>query len=106
MQYVIASIAVLDKLSMSIQAPAGLCAELTDQADRRLVHLVNYRPDGPIRNIAVELRLPPGKHVRSITFADPLHDKDTGLDFNERSEVVTFAVPHLEVYAIAAVVWR
>ena len=58
-----------ETLSMSIgnargtdagEAPDGLCAELTEQSDRRLVHLVNYRDDGPIRDLAVAVQLPPG----------------------------------------------
>ena len=54
------------RLSLSMSAsgtakpPVGLCAELSEQPGRRLVHLVNYRADGPIRDVAVALGLPPG----------------------------------------------
>ncbi len=37
---------------------AGLCTELTEQSDCRLVHLVNYRDDGPVKQFSVCLACP------------------------------------------------
>ena len=42
--------------SLRVQGPHGLCAELTEQANRRMVHLVNYRTGDPARGVEVRLR--------------------------------------------------
>jgi len=91
------------QLSMSVIAPKGLCAELTDQSGRRLVHLVNYRTEGSVENVAVSLRLPAGKSVESVTLASPQHEVDTALEFIEQAGVVKFTVPTVNVYEIAQV---
>ena len=89
--------------SLRIDAPAGVCAELTRQPDRRLVHLVNYRNDGPVGDLVVHLRLPAGRRGVAVTLAGPDHPKDTPLAFVQDEGVVTFIVPKLTVYEIAVV---
>ena len=81
----------------------GLCAELTEQPGRRLVHLVNYRSDGPVKHIAVRLLLPVGRHVTSITLASPERAADRPVPFREEGGAVTFSVPEIGVYEIAVV---
>ncbi|MFH1743587.1 MAG: hypothetical protein ABIH23_31675, partial [bacterium] len=95
-----------DRLSVSIQAPVGLCAELTEQNGRRFVHLVNYRFDGPVSNVAVRLRLPAGKGVEKVTLANPLRENDVVLNFDEENDFATFTVPEVSVYEIAQVVLK
>jgi len=90
-----------DDPSLHVDAPAGLCTELTRQAERQLVHLVNYRPDGPVKDVRVRLRLPEGKQVRSVALAGPSHDADATLPFEQKGRHVTFTVPSVEVYEIA-----
>ena len=86
------------------KAPAGLCAELTEQPGRRLVHLVNYRSDGPIRDIAVTLRIPPRTDAKAVKLASPDHEADITLPFQvEETGGVTFTVPKIGVYEIAVV---
>ena len=85
------------------RAPPGLCAELTEQAARRLVHLVNYRADGPIREVAVTVRVPGGRQVRAVTLASPEHDADIAVPFREENGTVRFTVPQVGIYEIAVI---
>jgi len=82
---------------------AGVCAELTEQRDRRLLHLVNYRSDAPVRDIAVTLRVPPDRRVQRVTLASPDRDSDRSVPFESETGVVRFTVPEIRIYDIAAV---
>ena len=90
-------------LSLSIIGPEGLCAELTEQGGRRLVHLVNYRSDGPAKNVVVRLAVPAGKRVKGVSLASPSRERDVAVSFEERGSMVEFAAPDFEVYEIAVV---
>ena len=92
-----------DRLTLSIGARAGLCAELTEQTGRFLVHLVNYRSDSPAKNIVIRLRLPIGSRVRSVTLANPEEEHELPLPFDQQDDVVTFTVHEVKVYQIAVV---
>jgi hypothetical protein len=86
-------------LAMSVAGPAGVCAELTEQSGRRLVHLVNYRSDGPSGNVPVSMRLPVGKKAGRVYLVDPQRE-DRDLEFTQSAGSITTKVPALEVYAI------
>lgn len=90
----------------SAAALAGLCAELTDQKGRRLVHLVNYRDDGPVRDVSVSVRLPSGRHVRSVVLASPDRDAEHTIAFTEKDSRACFRIPEIAVYEIAAVAFE
>lgn len=90
-------------LSLSVDAPIGLCCELTEQPGRRLVHFINYRSDGPIKDVAVRLRLPAGRHAGTVTLASPERGKDVALTFEADDDGVTFTVPEVGVYEIALI---
>jgi hypothetical protein len=81
----------------------GLAMELTQQAGRKLVHLVNYRSDRPIRNVAVIVRLADGSRPRSVRLAGPDHEKDFPLPFKQDGNAVRFTVPEIATYEIAVV---
>lgn len=85
------------------EAPRGLCVELTEQNARRLVHLVNYRSDGPIHDIAVTVQLPPSCHVQAVTLASPDHEGDIKVPFKAHDGAVWFTVPEVHIYEIAAI---
>ncbi|MEJ2703337.1 MAG: hypothetical protein P8Z79_12930 [Sedimentisphaerales bacterium] len=91
------------RLSVSIRAEPGLCSELTEQPARRLVHLVNYRSDGPVKDISVTLRLPMGRQVEAVTLASPERGNDLELDFQAQAGTTTFRVPQVRTYEIAVV---
>ncbi len=92
-----------DGPSLSVQGPRGLCAELTEQADRRMLHLVNYRAGQPARGVEVRLRTSPGWRVRSVRLASPEHEKDVALPFRQAAGTLTFIVPEIRTYEIAVV---
>jgi len=89
--------------SLSIKAPPGLCAELTEKSNLRLVHLVNYRDDGPVKNVRVQLRLPAESKADSVTLASPGRCSDIRTAFTQAGNLVTFEIPSVDVYEIAGV---
>ena len=76
---------------------------MTEQTARRLVHLVNYRSDGPIREVAVTVQVPQGRQVQAVTLASPDHGADRAVPFEEHAGIVRFTVPQVSVYEIAVV---
>jgi len=84
-------------------APAGLCAELTEQPGRRLVHLVNYRGDGPMGGLDVAVQLPPAARARGVRLASPDRALDLSVPFEQSTGAVRFTVPEVKVYEIAVV---
>lgn len=90
-------------LSLSVRAPSGVCAELTQQPGRRLLHLVNYRTSEPAREIGVAIRLPASPGVKSVMFAGPQQANDLRLSFEVREGRVEFTVPSIDVYGIVVV---
>jgi hypothetical protein len=94
------------RLSLCVEAPPGLCAELTEQAGRRLVHLVNYRSDAPVTNAGINLLLPPGKTAQAVRLTDPEHAQSIELAFEQRSDCISFSVPRINVYEVAVIEFR
>jgi len=92
------------RFSFSIEAPTGLCAEFMEQSGRRLIHLVNYRPDGPVRNVAVRVRPTTGQRVSHVTLVSPERTDEPKLSFEEHDDAVTFTVPTVNTYEVAVIV--
>jgi len=95
-----------DEFALVVQAVPGLCSELTEQAGRRLLHLVNYRADEPAKNIVTRVRLPVGCHVKTVMLASPERNGDLNLPFEEQDGIVTFTVPEVHVYEIAVLTMK
>jgi hypothetical protein len=95
-----------DEFALVVQAAPGLCSELTEQASRRFVHLVNYRADDSAKNIVTRMRLPAGCHVKTAMLASPERDGDLNLPFEEQDGIVTFTVPEVCVYEIAVLTMK
>jgi len=92
------------QLSLAIRSDsAALCAELTEQPNRRLVHLVNYHTASPVKDAAVRLSLPDGQVAKAVTLAGPEHTADITIAFQQVAGGVTFTVPNIGVYEIAVV---
>ncbi|MFH1264283.1 MAG: hypothetical protein ABIK89_01050, partial [Planctomycetota bacterium] len=91
------------ELSLTVDGAPGLCAELTEQPNRRLVHLVNYRADGPVKEVSVRIRLPEGQRAKSVTLANPRRTADVEVPFTQEANVVAFTVPEVAVYEIAVI---
>lgn len=90
-------------LSLSLRAPSGLCSELTRQAGRHLLHLVNYQMDDPAENIDVSIRLPTPSDVKSVVLASPRRADDIPLPFEVQGHCVRFVVPQVDIYGIAVI---
>ncbi len=92
-----------NELSLSINAGSGLCSELTEQPGRRLVHLVNYRNNNPIKGVLVNMRLPAGCEVDAVSLRSPERERDIDLLYEEERDRVKFVVPSVNVYEIAII---
>ena len=90
-------------LSLTVTCDAPVCAELTSQPDRRLVHLVNYDSQKPVVNVAVLVQVPKGRKPKVVLLADPEQSQDTEVPFEQDNDNVRFVVPKLSVYAVAAI---
>jgi hypothetical protein len=92
-----------NETALSIHADSGLCSELTEQLDKRLVHLVNYREDNPITNILINMGLPAECDVESVLLKSPEREHDIDLLFEQKGDRVIFTVPTVSIYEIAIV---
>jgi len=92
-----------DTISLSVQAAPGLCVEMTEQNQRRLIHLVNYRSDSPQETVRIRLRLPAARHVGTVQLASPEHSEVMNIPFEEQNGLVSFVVPQVITYEIAVV---
>jgi hypothetical protein len=93
-------------LQVAADPSPGVCAELTEQPGRRLVHLVNYRPEAPVGEVRVAVRLPQDRHAATVLLASPEHAEERYVSFQEDGGVVTFTVPRVAVYEIALLDFR
>lgn len=91
------------EFSATVSAHPGLCAEYTAQPNRRLVHLVNYRPDGPVQDVAVEVQLPAGRTARSVWLASPERSENRAVEVRRVDGKISFKVPAVAVYEIAVI---
>jgi hypothetical protein len=90
-------------LTVDATPSIGLCAELTDQPNRRLVHLVNYRGHDSVLGASVTVRLPAKRRAQSVRLVSPEHDDEPALPFAQTGSSVTFRVPRIHTYEIAVI---
>ncbi|HQH73674.1 MAG TPA: hypothetical protein PK360_16485, partial [bacterium] len=88
-------------LSLAVDAPLGLCAELLDQPGRRSIHLVNYKTPEVMKNIAVRVRLPRDQQAATVKITGLLREPDRSVPFEMKDGMLIFEVPEIETYAIA-----
>jgi hypothetical protein len=91
-----------NQFTLSVPADPGLACELTEQPGRRLLHLVNYRPD-PVKDVAVSVRLRPACRAQSVTLVSPERRREISLPFRTHEDRIEFIVPEVRVYEIAIV---
>jgi hypothetical protein len=91
------------RVSASVDGPPGLGAEFTEQADRRLVHLVNYAAPEAAGDVAIRVRVPDGQRAAKVLLASPDRKEDLDLPFQQQGDAVSFTVPSVDVYEIAVV---
>ena len=81
----------------------GLCAELTEHGDQRIVHLVSYRDAEPFEDVMVRLRIPQGGMVKGVSLASPGREEDLKVSYTREGDFVRFVVPRVGVYEVAVV---
>jgi hypothetical protein len=93
---------VAGELSVTVEAPLSVTAELTEQPSSKtwLLHLVNYDCKRPATGIRVALRLPAATEVSVET---PDGAPRQPLKFEARNGVVSFTVPALKVYDLVLI---
>jgi hypothetical protein len=91
------------ELSLDVQAPPEVAAELIDQNSRVLVHLLNYgREHGPVKGkIGVSVEIPQGRRVGKASLISPDHPAQE-LKVEMRGNRARFSAPRLDTYAVAA----
>jgi len=99
--------AARDELPVRIGGPGFLAANLVSQLEKRrwMLHLVNYhaRTGKPTGAIEVTCRLPaPAKEVRLYS---PDTERSPAIPAKTEGTTVTFTLPPVTVYSIAAVSW-
>jgi hypothetical protein len=92
--------------SATVDGREGFYAEYTSVPGRRLVHLVNFRPDDPVKDVQVSIAVPDGKSVKSVRIASPLLKEDQPLRFKEKGGTIHFTVPAVRVYDVAIVQFK
>lgn len=96
-------VACQGSFSLAVEGPPGLCAELTEQSHRRLVHLVNYRADEPARDVGVRVKVAGKSSAPRVTLASPGRGKDLSVSCRREGGFVVFRVPAVAVYEVAIV---
>ena len=90
------------ELSLEVQAPPHVVAELIDQNGRVLVHLLNYAAEhgpGPGK-IDVTVEIPKGRRVRAASILSPDHAAQA-LKVDQRGTRARFPVTGLQTYSVA-----
>jgi hypothetical protein len=90
------------ELSLDVQAPPHVAAELIDQKNRVLVHLLNYAAEsGPVSGkIAVRVAIPQGRKVGTAYLISPDHPVES-LEVAMRGNRAQFVAPRLDTYGVA-----
>ena len=87
------------EFSVRVQAPLTVVMNLyrKKEKDQMILHLVNFKPD-LIREIPVELNIPSGKKVRSVTLISTDREGTQPVNFSVDKAVLNFRVPQLQLY--------
>lgn len=89
--------------SASLDGPEGLYCEYTAVPGSQLVHLVNFRPERPVKNVHVTMAVPKGKKVSGVRLASPDQKADKTLKFTKKGGDIAFTVPEIGTYGIAII---
>ncbi len=96
-----------DKLTVSVQAPLSVAAELVEQksSGNWILHLVNFDFSRPVANIDVKLRLPEGRHLKEAVVETPDGSATMVLHPGIGGGVASLRVPRLKVYDLVRLVF-
>lgn len=92
-------------LTIDVQSPLTVTMELTEQAAKMMLHLVNYntRREELVKDIGVSLKIPKGKQVQELLLLSPDRGGSESLPFTVKDGRVVFIVPRLEIYDLGVV---
>ena len=93
-----------DNLSIRVGAPLTVVMNLCEKKEKGqlLLHLVNFSQD-LIESIPVELKIPGGKKVESITLISTDTDEVGTVEFVQKSQTLSFRVPRLKIYDLLVI---
>ena len=91
------------RFSRGVTGREGLFAEYTSTPKYQMVHLVNFRPELPVKNAKVSMVIPKDKKVKSVRLASPDRNDDQPVKFTKKSDEIFFTVPGVDTYSIAIV---
>lgn len=94
--------AAADNFSATVDAPLWVTAELADQesSHTRLLHLVNFKVDEPVQNVAVTVRIPQGFKLRDAVLVDPDAPGARTIDARMRQGIASLTIPQLNAYGL------
>jgi len=89
-------------LSVQVDAPIWVTMELADQhgSGNRVLHLLNFKVDEPLKNIPVRLRAPAGAAFDEAVVYSADGDPAQTLKPNRLDGAVSFNVPQLKIYSM------
>jgi hypothetical protein len=93
-----------EELSVKVYAPLTVVMELTEQKEkgRIMLQLVNFKQTA-VRDIGVDLKVPAGKKVASITLYSTDREGSSELIFNRTNGRIEFKIPELLSYELAVI---
>ena len=94
-------------IAVRISGPEYLVANLVSQSDRRrlMLHLLNYNARKAALNGAVEVVCHVPEPANEVRLFSPDIEQPQVLEFKNGPAAVTFCVPPVRVYSIAAIGW-
>jgi len=98
-----------DPQAVRIRAPSMVVANLTQNGDRSVLHLLNWTGDSendggylpPVENVEIRWTIPDGKKVRSVSAV-----VDAPLHYEQSERELVIRLPRLEAYQAIAVDWQ
>jgi hypothetical protein len=86
--------------SVQVDAPLWVTMELAEQkgTGARLLHLLNFKVNEPVTNVAVRMRIPQGKELGEVVVRTPDEGPAQEVKPTVRDGVASFTVPRLNVY--------
>ena len=91
------------KFSFNVTGREGLYTEYTATPGQHLIHLVNFRPELPVKDIKVSMTVPRGKQVKRVRLASPDQKQDQIIRFTRKRGEISFTVAEIGTYGIAIV---
>jgi hypothetical protein len=93
--------AARDRLSAEVTAPPWVTIELAQQeGGPLLLHLVNYKPTEPVRDIKAIIRPPAKSRVEQAVLLTPGRTTETKLALETTQDGVSMTIPTLNVYTL------